>query len=96
MQRASETYRDISCVLEQNSPLLFQLAFARCFPFLHAPHLFFFIDKPVDDSVFRIDNDTISILHESDGSSQTCFWDNVADDKSISRKGLSEKFMVNA
>ena len=95
MQQASQTYRNIPCVLEQHSPLLPQLAFARRFPFLHAPRLFFLVDKPVDDSVFRINNDTISILHESNGSSQKCFWDNVPDDKSVSQKGLLEKCTAN-
>jgi len=79
---AGDTYCNIPCITIQNAAANVQVALIRSLPLLLPPRLLLLINKPVDGSGFRVDDDLVAILNQRNRSSSACLWDNVPDNES--------------
>jgi hypothetical protein len=71
------THGNITGVSQQNAPRHCQLSFIRSFPSFLAPGSLLLIYEPIYSSLLRIDDNTVTVLNQSNRSPEPRFWDNV-------------------
>src|SRR6266550_5239768 len=78
-----QSYRNISCITEQNAPLDVQVSLICRIPFLSPASLLFWTHRPIDRPGLRVDDNGISILHKSDRAPDTRLRNNVSYNKTM-------------